>query len=171
MQHPLSLWHPTYWLATWFHSGLAPKAPGTFGSLAALPFAWVILQSFGMAGLLIAAIIAFFIGWLVSAHYVKATGREDPKEVVIDEVAGMWLILVLFQSYDIAIHLVAFAIFRLFDIYKPCPIGWVDRHVKGGLGIMLDDILAALYGALAGYVAAILGYVLLYLMLGDALWA
>ncbi|MDG1287380.1 MAG: phosphatidylglycerophosphatase A [Rickettsiales bacterium] len=155
MQHPYPLWHPVYWLATWFHSGLAPKAPGTFGTLAALPFAWVIHQYWGHSGLLIASVLAFFIGWYVSAEYVKKTGREDPKEVVIDEVAGVWLVyfLTTFILYafatpflwEVFLIFATFILFRLFDIWKPFPINWIDEKIKGGLGIMLDDLLAAIY--------------------------
>ena len=160
--HPYPLWHPIYWLATWFYSGLAPKAPGTFGTLAALPFAWVIHVEFGDYGLLIAAILAFFIGWWVSAEYVKKTGREDPKEVVIDEVAGMWLTIGIipaigdFSEPVIGIYIILFLGFRFFDILKPWPISWCDRHIKGGFGIMLDDILAAILALIILSVLAIL---------------
>lgn len=163
MKHPYPLWHPVYWLATWFHSGLAPKAPGTFGTLAALPFAWVIHEYLGAWSLFYASVIAFFIGWLVSSLYVKKTGREDPKEVVIDEVAGIWLLLGIVGIYiKIApvIYVVGFVLFRLFDIWKPYPVSLADKHIKGGFGIMLDDILAALYGVVAfSVIAFIYAYV------------
>ena len=143
------LWHPVYWLCTWGHCGLSPKAPGTVGSLLALPYAWVVLEYFGAQLLLIASIICFFIGWYVSELYVRKTGREDPKEVVIDEVAGMWLVLaaigVFSVEVNLAYYLAAFILFRVFDIIKPWPVSWADKKIKGGFGIMLDDILAALY--------------------------
>ncbi len=164
MKHPYPLWHPTYWLATWFHSGLAPKAPGTFGTLAALPFAWVIREAYGEWNLFYASFVLFFIGWWVSAEYVKKIGREDPKEVVIDEVVGMWLVISACQTSNINILIIVFLLFRLFDIWKPWPISWVDRKVKGGLGIMLDDILAAAFAIVAFYVSTII-------LIGPALWA
>ena len=141
----LSLRDPAALLATWFGSGLLPKAPGTCGSLAALPFAWGIALAGGWLALLVAILLVFVLGWWAAARTAKATGIDDPGCIVIDEVAGQWLVLLatppVFWHY-----LVGFALFRIFDITKPWPVGWADRHVKGGLGIMLDDVLAGLYG-------------------------
>lgn len=75
------------------------------------------------------------------------TGTDDPKEVVVDEVAGQWLVLAAIPA-DPALFALGFVLFRIFDIFKPWPVRWADRQVGGGLGIMLDDLLAALYGAL-----------------------
>lgn len=139
-------WRKPWWLiATWFGSGLCPKASGTAGSLAALPFAFVIQYYLGSGALLWAAFIIFFVGWWASNEYLKYTGRDDdPKEIVVDEVAGMWLLLCIFplawQSY-----VIAFILFRFFDILKPYPISVADRKIKGGFGVMFDDILAAIY--------------------------
>jgi len=134
-------------LATWFGSGLLPKAPGTWGSLAALPPA-AFLVWLGGPWLLAAATVAIAgAGWAVSAAYVRASGREDPKEVVIDEVAGQWMPLVVLPFEPLA-WLAAFLAFRLFDVGKPWPVGWADRRLKGGFGIMADDLLAGAYAAL-----------------------
>jgi phosphatidylglycerophosphatase A len=133
-------------LATCFGIGDWPKAPGTWASLVALPFAWLIHSTFGMVGLLAAATIVFLIGWWASSIYVAWSGREDPSAVVIDEVAGQWLTLVLADPRRWWLWLVGFVAFRLFDIVKPWPVSWADRNVKGGLGVMLDDVLAGLYG-------------------------
>ncbi len=152
-----SLLHPVYWLCTWGHCGLSPKAPGTVGSLVALPYAALLYHKTGLLGLCIASVTAFIIGWYCSERYVQRTQRQDPKEVVIDEVAGMWLTLALviaFMPFAVGqmggmwqttlwMTLPAFGFFRLFDIFKPWPISWCDKHIKGGLGIMLDDIIAA----------------------------
>jgi len=135
-----------WWLiATWFGSGLAPKASGTFGSLAALPFAFVIQYTCGNAALFMAAVLMFFVGWWASCQYLKHTGRDDdPKEIVVDEVAGMWLLLAFFPL-SWGSYMVAFAAFRFFDALKPWPISVADRKIKGGFGVMFDDILAAIY--------------------------
>lgn len=132
-------------LATWFWSGLMPFAPGTWGSLAALPFAYAIQYYGGWGALLIASIIVFLIGWWASHVFEKEAGVEDPGAVVIDEVAGQWLVL-LPAGLDPLLYLVGFVLFRLVDIFKPWPACWFDRNVHGGLGIMLDDVVAALYG-------------------------
>jgi len=131
-------------LATWFGIGLIPVAPGTWGSLAALPFAWVIRELFGGPGLAFALLIVFIGGCCAAGAVAKASGIGDPGAVVIDEVAGQSLVL-LAAPPDPFAWAVAFLLFRLFDIWKPWPVRWVDRHVKGGFGIMLDDIAAAGY--------------------------
>lgn len=131
-------------VATWFGTGLLPISPGTWGSLAALPVAWVIRSHSGITGLAVATVIAFTIGWWAAATVAKASAIEDPGAVVIDEVAAQWLVLLPAPADPLA-YALAFLLFRLFDIWKPWPVRWADRHVKGGLGIMLDDLLAAVY--------------------------
>ncbi len=140
--HPL---HPAFWLATWFGSGLAPKAPGTFGSAAALPFAWGLMWLGGVPALAAGIVVVFLLGWWASEVYVRRAGIDDPGSIVIDEVAGQWLVL-LAAPLDPVWYLLGFLLFRLFDIAKFWPASWADRVVKGGLGVMLDDVLAALYG-------------------------
>ncbi len=144
-------------LATCFGAGMSPKAPGTVGSLVALPLAAAIHLILGMHALWAATAIAFFGGWWVTARYMRISGKiDDPKEVVIDEVAGQWLTLCLMPmlymnlppSYMMWLYAGAFAAFRLFDIVKPWPISVVDRKIHSGFGVMFDDILAALYAAL-----------------------
>lgn len=141
----ISALHPATLASTWFGAGLMPKAPGTWGSAAALPFAWGLMSMGGPVVLLAAIVACFMIGWWASSVYVRRTGAEDPGEVVIDEVAGQWLVLLAAPLEPLS-YLVAFVLFRLFDIWKPWPVRWADRQVGGGLGIMLDDILAGLYG-------------------------
>jgi phosphatidylglycerophosphatase A len=131
-------------LATWFGAGSLPITPGSWGSLAALPVAWVIVWLWGVLGLAGAAGIAFGVGWWAAATVAEASGIKDPGAVVIDEVAGQWLVLVP-APLDPLAYALAFVLFRIFDIWKPWPARWADRHVKGGLGIMLDDLLAAVY--------------------------
>ena len=118
--------------------------PGTWASLAALPCGWLISTEFGAAGLVVAAVIAFAAGWWASDRVTKASGIGDPGFVVIDEIAAQWLVLAA-TRLDWRWYVAAFLLFRLFDIWKPFPIDWLDRTVKGGFGIMLDDVAAAIY--------------------------
>ncbi len=143
---PLNFWHPISLLATWFGSGLLPKAPGTWGSLAALPFAFLIAALAGTWGLLAAAILATLVGVWAAGVYAARSGQEDPQAVVIDEVAGQWLALVP-VAHDLRLYAVAFLAFRFFDIVKVWPARRIDRELKGGWGIMLDDVVAGLYAA------------------------
>ena len=135
-------------LATWFGAGLLPIAPGSWGSLAALPFAWAIAGLWGAAGLAVAAAIAFLVGWWAAATVARASAAEDPGAIVIDEVAAQWLVLLAAPPAPLP-YALAFLLFRIFDIWKPWPARWADRHVKGGLGIMLDDFFAAVYAVLS----------------------
>lgn len=139
---------PDALIATWFGVGLIPGAPGTYGSLAALPFAWAIMSYLGLLGLVVALAIVVVAGIWASSHYARARGAADPGAIVVDEVAGQWLTLVLVPPDPIT-YAIGFALFRMFDVIKPWPISWFDRSVKGGFGVMLDDLLA-------GGIAAIL---------------
>ncbi len=129
-------------LATWGEVGKIKKAPGTFGTLAALPLVWVLAQAgplVYMAFTLIFTVAAIFI----AEFYERAHGDHDSKEVVIDEVVGIlvamaWLPLT-WQSF-----VAAFVLFRLLDIVKPPPIRHFDRNVKGGFGVVADDLIAGL---------------------------
>lgn len=137
--------HPAFIAATWFGAGLLPGAPGTWGSLAALPFAWALAVWGGPWALAAAAAACFGGGWWASAVYVRRTGIDDPQEIVVDEVAGQWMVLA-FVPPDPVLYAVGFVVFRVLDIWKPFPAGWADRHIEGGLGVMTDDALAAFYG-------------------------
>jgi phosphatidylglycerophosphatase A len=143
---PLSFWHPASLIATWFGTGLLPTAPGTWGTLAALPAAALIAALGGRWALLGAAAAAFLAGIWASERYASSLGIEDPGKIVIDEVAGMWLALVPLALNPMA-YAIAFVFFRIFDIFKPWPANVLDRRVKGGLGIMIDDTVAAIYAA------------------------
>jgi phosphatidylglycerophosphatase A len=134
-------------LGTWFGTGLLPVMPGTWASLAALPCAWAIRSRWGAAGLAIAAIIVFAVGCWAARTIAKTSGVKDPGAIVIDEVAAQWLVL-LPAPLDPLSFAAASLLFRIFDIWKPWPIGLADRRVHGGLGIMLDDLLAAVYAVL-----------------------
>ncbi len=129
-------------IATAFGIGFLPFAPGTWGSLASIFAAWGIVGAVGQSGLLLASMLVLALGWWAADVYVAASGIEDAPEIVIDEVAGMWLAL-LFVPHTLWAFALAFLAFRVFDIVKPWPIGLVDRKVGGGLGVMADDVVAA----------------------------
>lgn len=145
-----SLSVPGVFLATWFGAGYLPKAPGTWGSAAALPFAWGIVAATGIQGLLIATFVVFIIGVWAANDYMARTGAEDPGPVVIDEVAGQWMVLSV-VPLDFTWFLIGFALFRLFDVVKPWPVNVMDNNIKGGFGVMADDIGAAVYAAAIAY--------------------
>ncbi|WP_374286825.1 phosphatidylglycerophosphatase A family protein [Pseudomonas fluvialis] len=140
---PPSVWrNPWHFLAFGLGSGTLPKAPGTWGSLlglAAVPLLqW--LPLWGYAGVLLAASL---LGIWLCGRVADDLGVHDHEGIVWDEFVGIWLTLFLAPSGWLWLC-VGFVLFRFFDILKPWPIGWADRHVEGGLGIMLDDLLAGL---------------------------
>ena len=139
-----SLRDPAALLATWFGTGLLPRAPGTWSSLAALPFAWIIAAHGGAIALAAATALLFVLGWWASSRTVAAAGMADPGFITIDEAVGQWLALIAAPLDPIA-YLVGFVAFRAADIAKPWPVSWADRKIHGGLGVMLDDVLAGLY--------------------------
>jgi phosphatidylglycerophosphatase A len=129
-------------LALGFGSGLAPKAPGTFGTLAAVPI-FLLLAPLS-AGYYLAVLIAFsLLGIYLCDYAAKAAGVHDHPAIVWDEIVGflitMFMVPISWQSV-----LVGFVLFRLFDILKPWPISYLDKHCHGGFGIMIDDIVAGL---------------------------
>ena len=140
--YPKHLW---WWVATWFGCGMSPIVSGTVGSLGALPFAYLIQVNFGNGALAVASILIFLAGVWASDQFLKHTNRtDDASDVVVDEVAGQWLLLsALYPTWQS--YLVGFILFRLFDIVKPWPVNLADRKIKGGLGIMFDDMLAGIY--------------------------
>ena len=138
---------------TFFGSGLAPTAPGTVGTLAAMPFGLAIIYYLGVNSLTTATIVLTIIGIFEINKYEKSTGTHDDKSIVIDEVVGVWLTMAITygglsiwqNSYiDYFAAILSFASFRLFDIWKPSTIGYIDRKVKGGFGVIGDDLLAGL---------------------------
>lgn len=139
-------------ILSWFGSGYSPKAPGTAGSLAALPFAWAIASVWGPSTLVIAGLLAALIGWASAAATPAA--KSDPGWVVIDEVAGQWLTLAIVPP-DLLLYAIGFCAFRFFDILKPWPIRTLERTVPGALGVMVDDLAAAVYAGAVLYAASL----------------
>lgn len=141
-----------HFFAFGFGSGLAPKAPGTFGTLAALPIFWLI-QDLTLPLYLSFLVVTFILGVYFCDRSSKALGVHDHGGIVWDEMVGYWLTMLLAPS-GILWMVVGFVLFRFFDILKPWPINWLDRKVGGGFGIMIDDILAALYALIVLQVLA-----------------
>lgn len=137
---------PTGFLAFGLGSGLSPVAPGTAGSLAALVPAIALAALPLWAGLLIVA-LAFALGCYLCGETSRRIGVHDHGGIVWDEFVGLWLVLVLIP-FEPLWWLAGFVLFRLFDILKPWPIRWLDQRVAGGFGIMVDDLLAAVYALL-----------------------
>lgn len=182
--------------ATFAFLGKIKYCPGTFGSLCAFPIVYMIVHVtikeqivFSFSSLnyaeselftfliisLTINILLFILGTYCSSLYVKQTEREDPKEVIIDEVVGQMLVINLsifslaFAHYSriteylspgmidfVFLFLLPFSLFRVFDIIKPWPINWLDNNIKGGIGIMLDDLLAAFFAVVTQYVITFL---------------
>lgn len=140
--------NPAVWLATWFGVGLARPAPGTWGSIAALPFGIMIFLAGGQTALLTATALVFGVGYWAAREFETMTGEHDASEIVIDEVAGMWLTLAVSTMSTASVGL-ALLLFRVFDILKPWPVSWCDKKEHGTLGVMLDDIAAGAYAGLA----------------------
>jgi phosphatidylglycerophosphatase A len=140
--------HPAHFIALGFGSGLAPKAPGTFGTLAALPLFWLLLQAgLGQPVLLLLIAAGFALGVWACTVTGKNLGIADHGGIVWDEIVAMWLVLA-FTPMDWIWWLIAFGLFRFFDILKPWPIRFFDVRLKSGFGVMFDDLLAALYALL-----------------------
>ena len=141
---------------SWFGAGYLRPAPGTWGSAAALPFAWLTHWAAGFPGLALATVAVFFIGWRATHIHMARTGREDPPEVVVDEVVGQWIALwpLSFSLWMFDIEpwifwsgwISAFLLFRLFDACKIGPVAWADRR-PDALGVMLDDVFAGIFAA------------------------
>lgn len=138
------LTHPAGWIACGFGSGLSPLAPGTIGSLAALLPWWFVLRELPPAAYATAVLAAFALGIWVSHWSVTRLRLQDPAAVVWDEFVGLWIALLPLRIGHPGWRwmLAGFVVFRVFDIAKPWPVSWADRRVKGGLGVMLDDVIA-----------------------------
>lgn len=154
----LNFKHPSTWLALWFGCGLMRPAPGTWGSLGALPFGIIFLVLGGPLMLLLATIVLFVPALRASARVIVDTGDDDPKIVVVDEVVGQWIALLPALLNPVYV-LLAFGFFRLFDIWKPWPVSYFDTKVPGAMGVMLDDVAAGILAAVCVLMIRFSGYV------------
>jgi len=140
-------------IATWFGCGYAPKAPGTAGSLAALLIAIVLnwVGGYGRWTLLLLTAILLAPGIWSAGVVAKRTNQPDPQIVVVDEVIGQWITLAGAATFNWKTYLAAFVLFRLLDMWKPAPARQFENF-PGGWGIVADDVMAGVYGALAIFV-------------------
>lgn len=145
-------------IASFGYVGYLRPASGTWGSAAAIPVGFGIHLGFGTIGLAVAAVAIFFVGWWATMVHTAGGDNHDPSEVVVDEVAGQWVALLpvsfILHSDDslplwlvLSIGAAAFFLFRLFDIWKPGPVGWADRR-DDPFGVMFDDVIAGAFAAL-----------------------
>ncbi|QIR13827.1 phosphatidylglycerophosphatase A family protein [Shewanella aestuarii] len=139
----LSLSNPVHFLALGFGSGLAAKAPGTFGTLAAIPL-YLLLSQFSLSIYLAVTLVATIVGIYICDKAAKDMGMHDHGAIVWDEVAGLLITLIAAPAGWVWLAL-GFGFFRFFDIIKPWPIKWLDAKVEGGFGIMIDDVLAGIF--------------------------
>jgi len=131
-------------IATWFGSGLIRPAPGTFGTLAALPAGYLFQLIGGIPLLLIATFLTFFIGKKAAALYEERTGEHDASSIVIDEAVGLWIAGIAAGTNPI-LWFCAFLLFRLFDIVKPWPASRYDKRGSGAYDVMMDDVIAGIF--------------------------
>jgi phosphatidylglycerophosphatase A len=146
--------HPAHFIALGFGAGLAPVAPGTFGTLAGLAIYWLLALALPPLAIAFLAIPLFFVGVWACGVAGRNLGVPDHGAFVWDEIVA-FLPLAALASASLVLQLVAFALFRLFDVWKPFPIRQFEARVKGGFGVMLDDLLAACYAYLVLAVAVI----------------
>lgn len=139
-----NLLNPIHLLAFGFGSGLPTKAPGTFGSLAAMVVWYVLFKDIHLYAHLTIIILGFFAGIYICHRCAKDLGVHDYGGIVWDEWIGLW-IAYLYLPQGVIWLFYGFLLFRVFDILKPPPISWLDKKVSGGLGIMLDDVLAGIF--------------------------
>lgn len=155
-------------IATFCYIGLLRPAPGTWGSAAAIPVAYLIHGLAGFPGLAVATVLVFAIGWWATLQETRGKDDHDPSEIVIDEVVGQWIALwplsagMWWMSADAWVFpypgwIAAFLLFRLFDIWKPGPVGWADRR-NDAYGVMMDDVIAGIMAAVFVVVAAALAH-------------
>lgn len=163
MSHPFNLKHPIHILATGFYSGLIKPAPGTWGTLAAALIYLFALSKLPLTTFYYLTAVSAIIGIYICGKTAKDCGTHDHGSIVWDEFAGLWLTLALISYFVLETHVhpiwqaLAFVLFRVFDIAKPFPISFLDKRLSGGLGIMLDDLIAGVFAAI-GVIITIKAY-------------
>ncbi len=130
-------------LATGFYTGKLPICPGTWGSLVAI-IPWFFLRNLTLPAYLLMLVLVFVVGFFVSGSAEKLLDQADAGPIVIDEILGMFITLTYAPNHPAAWAL-GFFLFRIFDIKKPFPASWFDQHIHGGIGIMMDDVIAGIY--------------------------
>lgn len=140
---PGLLKNPVHFLSLGFGSGLSPFAPGTFGTLAAIPL-YLLIQPLSLSVYLLITLLTLVLGFYLCGQTAKALGVHDHGGIVWDEIVGFFITMIA-VPLDWKWILAGFVLFRFFDIVKPWPIKWIDAKVSGGVGIMLDDVLAGIF--------------------------
>jgi len=143
---PRLLLNPIHLLSLGFGSGLAPKAPGTAGTVVAIPV-YLLMVGLTPVAYLLVTLFLLYIGIHLCQATAQRLGVHDHPAIVWDEIVG-YLLTMVAAPFDWVWIVTGFALFRLFDVWKPWPIGFLDRHVSDGIGIMLDDLLAAVYASI-----------------------
>jgi phosphatidylglycerophosphatase A len=146
---------PAGWIACGFGSGLTPKAQGTFGSLAAI-LPWLLLRTLSVPAWVGVIVAAFALGVWVCHIAGRIIGVDDHRSLVWDEFVGLWITLLPALVAPWWAVVTGFVLFRLFDVWKPWPIAWFDRRVKGGFGVMLDDAIAGIFAGIVLYLVLLL---------------
>jgi phosphatidylglycerophosphatase A len=136
------------WMACWFGSGRLRPAPGTMGSIAAIPFGFAIAHFAGFIGLALASISLLCLGTLAADYWGKKSGTVDDQTIVVDEVVGMWIACIPAEEHW-DLWFIGLVLFRFFDVWKPWPASFFDNRSKGGFDVMMDDVVAGVY-ALCG---------------------
>ena len=155
--------HPAHFIALGFGAGLAPKAPGTFGTLVAFPIYWALATVVPPLAIAFVAIPLFFVGVWACDRTGRDLGVSDHGSMVWDEIVAFLLLLAMASWTGLVIldwraQLLAFALFRVFDIWKPFPIREMERRVKGGMGVMIDDVVAAIYAYVVFVITIVVAY-------------
>ncbi|WP_294834054.1 phosphatidylglycerophosphatase A [uncultured Gilliamella sp.] len=151
----LKLTNPIHFLAVGLGSGLSPIMPGTMGSLMAIPL-WLLFWGLQPALYWVFILVTFVFGCYLCQKTSDDTHTHDSGHIVWDEFVGMWITLYFIPQFSILWVTIAFVAFRLFDMAKPWPIRWFDKRVPGGFGIMVDDVIAAIFSSITVWVLAYL---------------
>jgi phosphatidylglycerophosphatase A len=149
--------HPAGWIGTGFGSGLVPRAQGTVGSLVALAPWWFLWRGLSYPAYGLMLLLAFTLGVWACGESSRRIRFPDHRALVWDEFVGQWFALLPVLAGPWWLMAIGFVLFRLFDVVKPWPISWLDARIKGGLGVMLDDVLAGVFAAI---ILAIIRYFL-----------
>lgn len=142
--------NPIHFLAVGLGSGMSPIMPGTMGSIMAIPI-WLLFYGLMPALYWILLVVSFFFGCFICQKTSDDTHTHDSGHIVWDEFVGMWITLFFIPYLSILWVVIAFIAFRIFDMLKPWPIRWFDQKVPGGFGIMIDDVIAAIFSSLVVY--------------------
>ncbi|MCO6545722.1 MAG: phosphatidylglycerophosphatase A [Gilliamella sp.] len=147
----LKLTNPIHFLAVGLGSGLSPIMPGTMGSLMAIPL-WLLFYGLQPALYWVFILVTFIFGCFICQKTSDDTHTHDSGHIVWDEFVGMWITLFFIPQLSVMWIAIAFVAFRIFDMAKPWPIRWFDKRIPGGFGIMVDDVIAAIFSSFTVYI-------------------